>query len=153
MVTDHIGYANVLGDLTKSQVEDVLQENIIGRIGCHAYGQTYVVPITYAYDGTYVYAHTSVGMKLHMMRGNPHVCFEVDQMDDLANWQSVIAWGTFEELHGSGAEEAMALLVDRIEPRISGPPGVSAHPHHGMTPVVVYRIRLERKTGRFERRV
>jgi len=143
----------VLGELTKSEVENVLRENIIGRIGCHAYGQTYVVPITYAYDGDYVYAHTTVGMKLHMMRGNPHVCFEVDHMDDLANWHSVIAWGTFEELQGPQAERAIALLVDRIEPQISGPPGLSVHPHHGMTTGVAYRIKLERKTGRFERRV
>ena len=143
----------MLGELTKSQVEDVLRTNVIGRLGCHAYGQTYVVPITYAYDGNYVYAHTSVGMKLHMMRGNPRVCFEVDHMDDLANWNSVIAWGTFEELRGSNAEQAMQLLIEQIEPRISGPPGASVHPRSGMTPVVFYRIKLEQKTGRFERRL
>jgi len=144
----------VLGELTKSEIETVLYDNAIGRIGCHAYGQTYVVPITYAYDGTYVYAHTGVGMKLHMLRGNPRVCFEVDVMDDLANWQSVIAWGTFEELHGPASQEALALLVDRIESKLGGrPPGASVHPHNAMVPIVVYRVRLERKTGRFERRL
>ncbi|MGA8533068.1 MAG: pyridoxamine 5'-phosphate oxidase family protein [Candidatus Tumulicola sp.] len=143
----------MLGELTKSQVEDVLRTNLIGRVGCHAFGQTYVVPITYAYDGNYIYAHTGVGMKLHMMRGNPRVCFEVDHMDDLANWSSVIAWGTFEELRGSDAERAMQLLVEQIEPRIFGPPGGSVHPRSGMTPLVFYRIKLEQKTGRFERRL
>lgn len=143
----------MLGDLTKSQVEATLRENVIGRLGCHAFGQTYVVPITYAYDGAYVYAHTTSGMKLHMMRGNPHVCFEVDRMDDLANWQSVIAWGTFEELHGYEAAEAMQFLVDQIEARLSGPPGASVHPCSATERIVVFRIKLEQKTGRFERRV
>ena len=142
----------MLGELTRSEIERLLRRNIIGRVGCHAYGQTYVVPITYAYDGTYIYAHTSVGMKLHMMRGNPHVCFEVDRMDDLANWESVIAWGTFEELRGAEADRALDLLLEQIGSRIDGPPGASAHPRHGMTPVVLYRIKLEQKTGRFERR-
>ena len=32
------------------------------------------------------------------MRANPFVCFEVEDIDDLANWHSVIAWGVFEEL-------------------------------------------------------
>ena len=35
-----------------------------------------------------------------MMRENPWVCVEVDHMDNLANWRSVIAWGRFEELGG-----------------------------------------------------
>jgi nitroimidazol reductase NimA-like FMN-containing flavoprotein (pyridoxamine 5'-phosphate oxidase superfamily) len=142
----------MVGDLNASEVERVLSDSIIGRVGCHAFGRTYVVPITYAYDGTYVYAHSADGMKLHMMRSNPHVCFEVDQMDDLANWESVIAAGTFEELHGVDADRALRLLIDRIDPLVSQPPGASVHPKSGMVPAVLYRIRLEEKTGRFERR-
>ena len=143
----------MLGELTVEQIEEVLRDNIIGRVGCHAYGRTYVVPITYAYESGYVYAHTAEGMKLHMMRENPHVCFEVDYMDDIANWRSVIAWGTFEELKGERAERALQVLVDRIELEIDGPPGKSVHPHSGMAPAVIYRIELEEKTGRFERRL
>lgn len=143
----------MLGELTDSEVEEILRAEIIGRIGCHAYGRTYVVPITYVYDGHFVYAHSAEGMKLHMMRENPHVCFEVDHMDDLANWCSVIAWGTFEELRGGQAERAMELLVEQIEPRVNGPPGASVHPTHATEPVVLYRIHLEEKTGRFERRL
>lgn len=143
----------MLGELTEQEVEDVLRTEIIGRIGCHAYGRTYIVPITYRYDGRFIYAHSAEGMKLHMMRENPHVCFEVDSMDDLANWRSVIAWGTFEELHGLHAERAMEMLVAHIEPRVNGPPGASVHPTHATHPVVLYRIELEEKTGRFERRL
>lgn len=143
----------MLGELTTSEIEATLRENVIGRIGCHAYGHTYVVPITYAYDGSYVYAHTIVGMKLHMMRENPHLCFEVDNMDDLANWRSVIAWGTFEELRGPSADTAMRFLVEKIELRLSGPPGASVHPNSSTEQVIVFRIKLDQKTGRFERRV
>ena len=144
----------MVGDLTPAQIEDVLRSNVIGRIGCHAFGQIYVVPITYAYDGASVYAHSRDGMKLHMMRENPHVCFEVDRMDDLANWQSVIAWGTYDELRGSDRQHALQILVETMESRLpSGPPGESAHPHAGMAAATLYRIALEKKTGRFERRL
>jgi nitroimidazol reductase NimA-like FMN-containing flavoprotein (pyridoxamine 5'-phosphate oxidase superfamily) len=33
-----------------------------------------------------------------MMRNNPKVCFQVDEMRDMANWKSVITWGNFEEI-------------------------------------------------------
>lgn len=144
----------MLGELTPIEIEDVLRKGLIGRIGCHAFGKTYVVPVTYAYDGTSIYAHSGEGMKVHMMRANPHVCFEVDAMDDVANWQSVVAWGTFEELHDEDSRKmAMEILLEQIVPRIGGPPGTSAHPSSSTEPAVLYRIHLEQKTGRFERRL
>ena len=145
----------MIGELSGDEIERVLSENIIGRIGCHAFGRTYVVPITYAYDGQFVYGHSRDGMKLHMMRENPHVCFEVDRMDDVANWRSVIAWGTFEQIRGTAERErALAVLVDRIQPHLRGtPPGESMHPHEGMHASILYRIAIESKTGRFERRL
>lgn len=144
----------MLGELSAGEIEQVIREGLIGRIGCHAYGKTYVVPVTYAYDGGFVYAHSAEGMKVHMMRANPHVCFEVDAMDNLANWESVVAWGTYEELHvPEEREKALAILLEHIVPRIDGPPGVSAHPGNSIEPAVLYRIRLEQKTGRFERRL
>ena len=143
----------MLGELSERETDEVLRSNIIGRIGCHAFGRTYVVPVTYVFHDNAIYAHTRDGMKLHMMRENPHVCFEVDCMDDLANWKSVIAWGTFQELHGAGAGAALTMLVDELGPRLEGPPGASAHPRSGTVPAHVYRIALETKTGRFERRL
>jgi len=143
----------MVGDLNPREVERVLRENIIGRIGVHAFGRTYVVPVTYVYDGNAVYAHSHEGMKMHMMRENPHVCFEVDRMDGAANWESVIAWGTFEELHGTGAARALDMLVRELEPHLDGPPGGTAHPRSGIESALLYRVTLEEKTGRFERRV
>lgn len=75
----------MLGKLESKQIEKVLNNNIVGRIGCHADGTTYVVPISYAYDGTYIYGRTMEGMKVNIMRKNPNVCFEVDDMKNMAN--------------------------------------------------------------------
>jgi uncharacterized protein len=143
----------VLGDLNHAEIESVLRGNAIGRIGCHAFGRTYVVPITYAYDGAAVYARSAEGMKLHMMRQNPHVCFEVDAIDGMANWESVIASGVFQELQGDDARERFTWLVGELSERLEGPPGETAHPSPGSDTGVVYRIVLEEKVGRFERRV
>ena len=82
------------GDLDKSQIDDLLKSELIGRVGCFDGNKVYVVPITYAYDNGYIYGHTKDGLKIQMMRNNPNVCFEIDWMKDMSNWKSVIVYGT-----------------------------------------------------------
>jgi uncharacterized protein len=147
----------MLGKLDNAQIDDFLRSEVIGRIGCHYDGLTYVVPITYVFDGEFIYAHTSEGMKIDMMRQNPNVCFEVDKIENMGNWQSVIVWGVFEELQGYDARLAMQKLITRMLPLITS---VTSQPTHGIEAhqletdghkAVVYRIRIIEKTGRFEK--
>jgi hypothetical protein len=151
----------MLGELSPAQIDRLLHAETIGRLGCHAEDRTYVVPVTYAYDGSAIYGHTSDGMKVRMMRENPEVCFEVDRMENMANWQSAIVWGRFEELRGTAAAHAMGLLMDRLLPLI---PSETSGAAHGTEPsavhradvagrhAVVYKIVIREKTGRFEKR-
>jgi uncharacterized protein len=149
----------MLGELNENQVEDVLKTQVIGRIGCHADGITYVVPVTYVYDGTNIYAHSAKGMKIDMMRKNPEVCFEVDTMQNMANWQSVIVWGRFDEItRMEERQQAMQKLIDRMMPLMTGE---TAQPTHGLNThaqdvgnqqAILYRITINKKTGRFEKR-
>ena len=55
-------------------------------------------------------------MKRHPMRTNPQVCFEVERVDDLTTWRSVIAWGSYEELTGDDAAQGMRMLADPLMP-------------------------------------
>lgn len=146
----------MLERLTENQIEQVLVDNIIGHLGCHADGVTYVVPISYAYDGQSVVAHSTEGMKIEMMRKNPNVCFQVDDMKDMGNWRSVVSWGSFEELvEEEDREKALNMLLNRNLPLVSS---VTTHlgktwPFTGNVKSirgVVFRIRLEKKSGRFE---
>jgi nitroimidazol reductase NimA-like FMN-containing flavoprotein (pyridoxamine 5'-phosphate oxidase superfamily) len=110
----------MFGKLTEQQIEEVLRDQIVGRIGCHYDGVTYVFPISYAYDGDAIYCHTKEGMKMKLMRNNSRVCFQVDDMQNMANWKSVIAWGDFEELdRGNARRDAIRHLMKRSLPIIS----------------------------------
>ncbi len=142
----------MLGTLTPKQIERLLHEGTIGRIGISADGTTYVVPITYVYDGSSVYGHSAVGLKVRMMRRSPHVCFEVDAIQDLANWRSVIASGRYEELTGDLAVGAAKLIAARLGPlTTSQTAGPSGRPPGRSKAHVSYRIRLTERSGRFER--
>jgi uncharacterized protein len=143
--------------MNSAEIEQLLHQQMVGRIGCHANGLTYVVPVSYAYDGNNVYCHTFEGMKIDMMRKNPDVCFEVDNTKNLANWQSVIAWGSFEEVaNGPDRSEAIKVLGQRRLPIINSEtmhlgsqwPFVSAD---DSIDGIIFRIHLREKTGRCER--
>jgi hypothetical protein len=146
----------MLGNLTKEQIEELLHTQGLGRIGCHVNEQTYVVPVSFAYDGESVICHSAEGKKIKMMRDNPQVCFEVDHVTNMANWQSVIAWGMYEELHGEDAIKGMQALMDKfMRASISqtihaGPAPASEHGAGRVVKAVVYKIHLKEKTGRFE---
>ncbi len=148
----------MLGELSVQEVEELLRSEVTGRIGCHAGGRTYVVPITYAYENGYVYCHSAEGLKLRLMRENPTVCFEVDRVENVGNWRSVIATGRFEELSGRDVIEAMDVLISRL-----GEMAAPAHPSFVIRAssaeppradgreIVLFRIHLAEKTGRFEK--
>lgn len=148
----------MFGNLNPEEIEELLNHQFIGRIGCHADDITYVVPVSYAYDGTYIYNRTFEGMKVSMMRKNPKVCFEVDDTKNLANWKSVICWGIFEELSDEEERnEALRKLEKRKLPVITSEtmhissqwpfPSLNIEEAEG----IVFRIRITEKSGRFER--
>ena len=148
----------MFGELTEEQIEEVLHHHFVGRIGCHADNMTYVVPISYAYDGKYIYGHTQEGMKIKMMRKNRNICFEVDTMQNMANWQSVISWGEFEELvDGKERQEGLNKLHARVLPIVTSattklsPEWPFAPAETGLLKGVVFRLKLLKKTGRFEK--
>lgn len=147
----------MIGELTPDQIDHMLHLEVLGRIGCHASGRTYVVPITYVYDGEAIYAYSFEGLKLRMMRENPTVCFEVDRFNTLASWESVIVQGRFEELSGKEAAAGRALLTDRFRqlwmPWLTKPPRAAGEgwTRAGGGMPVVYRIVPLEKSGRFER--
>ncbi len=149
----------MLGTLTEDQIEHVLRTQIVGRIGCCAENEMYVVPVTYALHNGYIYAHSKEGRKIQMMRRNPKVCFQVDAMENMTNWRSVIVWGEYEELKSEKEQKAgMKIMVDRLMPFATSE---TVRPSHGLAhppevvekgfKAVVYRIKITKSTGRFEK--
>jgi nitroimidazol reductase NimA-like FMN-containing flavoprotein (pyridoxamine 5'-phosphate oxidase superfamily) len=150
----------MLGQLDKKEIEKVLKENVIGRIGCHDQGRTYVVPVTYVYDGSSILAHSVEGLKIRMMRANPQVCFEVDDVKDFTNWKSVILWGEYEEITDADEKnEVMQQFVDRVmrlkiseTALLPETTGTRLHPRSpGVIKPVIYKIMIKEMTGRYER--
>ena len=147
----------MMGQLNNNEIETLLRESVLGRIGCYDGKFTYVVPISYAYDGKYIYCHTGEGRKIDILRKNPMACFEVEHIPDLANWQTVIAQGVFEELTDPALRmDALQKLNDRRLPAITSQTTILTDewPFTSETlsqiTGITFRILLTEKTGRFE---
>jgi uncharacterized protein len=133
-------------ELSRAEIDDFLRGQRIARLGCHAGGVTYIVPLIYAYEDGAVVAVTTEGRKTAMLRENPRVCVEMDEYDadGRGSWRSVIAYGTCAELTGDAIERALDLLRERFA-RASGR---AAEPRTLGPNVVVLRIALDETSGR-----
>jgi uncharacterized protein len=65
---------SVIEELDEREIDACLRRQRVGRVGCHAGGRSYVVPVIYVWDGECVYVQSIEGRKIQMMRANPHVC-------------------------------------------------------------------------------
>ena len=83
------------------------------------------------------------------MRENPKVCFEVNTMENMDNWKSVICWEEFEELtNGDERKKEIQKLLDRVLPLVQSKT-VQIMPHCPFPPKdlnkvkgIVYRAEL-----------
>lgn len=149
----------MLGTLDKTQMKNLLASQVVGRLACTDSMRPYIVPVTYTYDGNYIYGQSNEGTKLDILRTNPNVCFEVDAMTDMRNWQSVVIHGKFEELQEADSESARGILLSRVYTMATSST-VHKFQHNSDSndtiddstrlKHVMYRIKIEEMTGRFE---
>jgi len=149
----------MLGKLSPEEIDQMFRNNMIGRIGCNDGNITYVVPVSYLYDNNVLLCHSRDGMKIEMMRRNPEVCFEVDEIRDYNHWRCIIAWGVYEELtEEEDIEYARQFFTDYMlrmkTSETTSPPDQQQERFHDVKPdylpAIYYRIHLRKVTGRFE---
>ena len=148
----------MVGTLDEQEMNNFLKKHCFAHLSCRSGDQLYLVPISYVFEGDCIYGQTKAGLKIDMMRKNPDVCVQVEKIQNIAEWTSVISWGKFEELHGQPAIDAMAKLIDHLGPQIEElgtsrtsrditPPKSDGKPQTD----IVYCIHITEMTGRFER--
>jgi hypothetical protein len=101
-------------NLTTAEIENVLQSQSICRLACNDIKFPYIIPISYYYDGKYIYCQSQQGKKIELMQKNPNVTVLVDIIGSMNNYKSVIVKGEYQELKGLEADAARKLLFDQI---------------------------------------
>lgn len=133
-----------IGKLTNEQALNILSAGRLGRLGCIADGEAYVVPINYFFDGENIYIHSLAGKKTDALRNHPRACLQVDEIEDPYHWRSVIAYGTYEEIRDE--KEREHILADLFQ-RLPHLTPVESKMAKGVSQTIVFRLKVDSMTA------
>jgi nitroimidazol reductase NimA-like FMN-containing flavoprotein (pyridoxamine 5'-phosphate oxidase superfamily) len=143
--------------MTTAEIENVLQSQSICRLACNDIKFPHLIPISYFYDGRYIYCQSQQGKKIELMQKNPNVSILVDIIGSMNNYKSVIVNGEYQELEGLEADEARKLLFEQIFSLMT-----TTRIHHfehqesgkiddsDRIKIIMFRIKILSSTGRKE---
>ena len=132
--------------LSEWEVRKLIAGGKIGRLGCVASGEPYVMPISYVFEDGSIYSHSLPGRKIEVMRAHPRVCLQVDEIENDFSWRSGIAYGNFEEIRvPSDRRSILGKLLARF-PLLTPVESVMAQ-DAAAPDSVVFSIRIDRITG------
>ncbi|HUF28637.1 MAG TPA: pyridoxamine 5'-phosphate oxidase family protein [Gemmatimonadaceae bacterium] len=135
-------------ELERAECEAILSRNIVGRLAFAFRDRVDIEPVHYVYGDGWLWGRTSSSAKLDVLRHSRWIAFEVDEIDGVFDWRSVVAHGAFYTLDPDGAPaERTALargmeLLRRIVPATGTPDDPVPHRN------VLFRIHVDRLAGR-----
>jgi nitroimidazol reductase NimA-like FMN-containing flavoprotein (pyridoxamine 5'-phosphate oxidase superfamily) len=101
-------------------------------IGCLAYifeGTPHINPITYFHDAEEksILSYSSPGHKIKAMERYGEVAFQIDEINSIQNWRSVLVKGRFEQLKGSTVRKYMHKFAEGVQRAIQKKEGETPH--------------------------
>jgi hypothetical protein len=136
-------------------IDQILAKAGVLRLGLSKDNRAYIVPVSFGYDGSFLYFHTArQGMKIDYIASNRHVCFElehdvhvIENETDACRWSqsffSVIGHGTVEEITESGQK---VRALNQIMKHYSGREW--AFDERVLDKPRLWRISIDRMTGK-----
>jgi uncharacterized protein len=135
--------------LSADECNEILDRNNVGRLAYARGNRVDIQPVSYVLADGWIYGRTSPGAKLEMIGGGwwP-VAFEVDEIDSLSCWRSVVVHGGFYTLPEDGSvtdrqewEKGVEVLRRLVpETLTADDPVPSRH--------VIFRIAVQEMTGK-----
>ena len=96
----------MIKSLDSKRCTEVLKNNYIGYLSYISNNRPYTIPITYYYNEkeNYIICYSGNGHKINAMRKLTSVSMAVSDIYSNNQWQSVLAHGQFNEIHGGTAK-------------------------------------------------
>ncbi len=139
----------LIRELDAGESRALLSRHHVGRIAYSFHDRVDIQPIHYVLDDEWIYGRTGLGTKFATLAHHPWCAFEVDEVRDLFDWDSVVVKGHIElldpELSSPDAcargLELMRTLVPETFTR------ADPVPHRS----ILFRIHINELTGRSAR--
>jgi nitroimidazol reductase NimA-like FMN-containing flavoprotein (pyridoxamine 5'-phosphate oxidase superfamily) len=134
--------------LKKAEIESVLARNNVARLAYLLDGRVDIEPIHYVFADRTIYGRTAPGTKLSALAHDYWVAVEVDEVDALFDWRSVVAHGGFHRIPPDQPGTQKVLWEHAVEVlRQLIPKALTADdptPHR----TVIFRIPIQKAAGR-----
>jgi nitroimidazol reductase NimA-like FMN-containing flavoprotein (pyridoxamine 5'-phosphate oxidase superfamily) len=130
-----------------NEVENLVREQRIVRVGFSANGKTYIVPLCYVWLDGEIQLMTSLGQKTEMAAANGRVAFQIDDFPEtgLTGWASVIGEGDWNVVQD---KDSIGRIAGAVMTRFTElADWAKSHPPAG-PPMAFVRIKPRWMTGR-----
>ena len=138
----------VIRDLSRADCEAILTRHNMGRLAYARDTRGDIEPINYVFADGWIYCRTSRGVKVATIEHQRWVAFEVDEVDGLFDWRSVVVHGSVYFLTSDSPpvdQHSFAHGVDLLHDLVSGT-GTEQDPVPFRQ--LVMRIHLDEVSGR-----
>jgi nitroimidazol reductase NimA-like FMN-containing flavoprotein (pyridoxamine 5'-phosphate oxidase superfamily) len=103
--------------MTPEAATALLEQRHFGRLAYTFRDRVDIEPIGYVYADGWLYARTSPGAKLSTVQHHPWVAFEVDEIEGMYDWRSVVVHGTIYFLDEANDPDGYAAAVEVLRSR------------------------------------
>lgn len=136
-------------NLTRDEANAVLSRNNVGRIAYAKGNQVEIIPVHYVHRGDWIYGRTTPGGRIERT-ADPWwpVAFQVDEIDGLFDWRSVVVKGGLYLVPKDGAAWEREAWADGVEALRSLLPEALADDDPVPERSAVFRIAVQEVTGR-----
>lgn len=135
-------------ELSADECRALLRAHTHGRIALSHKDRVDIVPIHFVLEDGWLYCRTAAGNKLEMATHNRWVAFQVDEVEGLFDWTSVVVKGGLYLLRKDGSAEEKVLyekgltMVRRLIPESMSP--ADPVPERA----IIFRVHIDELTGR-----
>ncbi len=97
------------------QVEEILAQAQVCRLAMVDNGHPYVVPLNFGYRDGALYFHSALeGRKMDVLKADPRVCFEVDELVKMNKAAQACDWGvSFRSVIGTGTARMLETAAEK----------------------------------------
>lgn len=138
----------VIRELTRIECEAILGRHNVGRIAYASASRVEIEPIHYVFANNWVYCRTSRGVKTTILGHHRWAAFEVDEVDGLFDWRSVVVRGAVYFLDSSSPPIDQHSFAHGVELLRNLVPGTGTDRDPAPFRVLVLGLHLDEVTGR-----
>jgi nitroimidazol reductase NimA-like FMN-containing flavoprotein (pyridoxamine 5'-phosphate oxidase superfamily) len=135
-------------ELDQAEMEALLARNHVGRMAYSFHDDVNIEPLHYVFADGVLYARTSVGHKLRTLEHHRWVAFEVDEVEGLYDWRSVVVHGGVYPVEPGETAMGQATYARTLARLRELVPELFTEDDPAPHRTALFRIHVDRMTGR-----